>query len=324
MIINKSLFKAPLLHCLSVLFLFSACSGSKKEEEEKRSLVMDSLSRPENISLVSAIAKVEPEDGLIELSADVSGIVTEVYKKEGDSVQKDEALFRLDQQQAVLDSRLARQEMLVQQARLSADLADIRQFEASLKEKDEDLQITRSLAGTGADTRQNVSIKEKEREVILANLQAAKAKANAGSEELRLRKTKVEQATELSDNRLITAPQDGLLVSLNARKGNAITAFSTYGTLAGKGKMIIHGEIDEMFAGRVKIGQQVSVTYVGSSTLLATGKVIYLSAVLDGQSLFYEKTGESTDRRVRKFKAAFSVPTDLLMNARVECKIKIQ
>lgn len=309
---------------LAVLLSLAACGGNKKEQEAAEKAKTDSLSRPENVALVSAIAKVEPANGLIELSAEEAGVVTEVYKQEGDTVKKGQAIFRLENQSEALDVTAARQQIATQKATAAANAADIRQYEASLREKEEDLAVTRRLAETGADTRQNVSLKQRERDVILANLAAAKARYQASRAEVTSLNTKLSQSKLTAQNRVVTAKEDGVLVSLIAKKGVAVNALTPYGTLAPKGDLVLHGEIDEMFADRVQIGQPVTVYYVGNKSAIAEGKVSYLASILDSKSLFYETTGETSDRRVRRFKVTLTSPQSLLINAKVECKIKIK
>ena len=314
---NKKYFS--LLIPIIAITLFSC--GNKSKEKEKASL--DSLSRPENITVISAIAKVEPEDGIKTLSADVSGIIVAVYKKEGDAVEKGEQIIKLDEEAETLEQNLANQQIVTQQSRLTADEADINEYEATLREKEQDLAITEKLAVSGADTRQNVAIKQKEKEVILANLQAAKSRLKVDMSELTSLKTKLGQSRLNKAKRFIIAQTAGVLVSMDAKTGASLSAYAPFATMAAKGNLILHGEIDEMFADRVKTGQEVTVNYMGNSTPITKGTIIYLSPILDNKSLFYEKTGEITDRRVRRFKVSLT-QDNLLINAKVECKIKIQ
>ncbi len=317
------MIKCHYISALTLLFLLTACGGSDKKpaEAEQRT---DSLSRPGNIRIVAAIAKVEPSSGFVDLAAEVSGIVVELYKKEGDKVKKGDPLFRLEEDNQALEAALARQEIVTQQSRIDANRADIKQYEASLREKEQDLAITKRLAATGADTRQNVSAKENERQTIVANLESARAQLNVALSELTALKNRLSQAQLNAKNRVVTAKQDGTLVDFDVKTGSAINALEPFARLVAAGELVLHGEIDEMFADRVKIGQALEVNYVGSSDVIARGEVTYLSLMLENKSLFYEKTGETTDRRVRRFKASVASENPLLINAKVECKINVR
>ncbi|WP_432710661.1 HlyD family secretion protein [Pedobacter sp.] len=307
---------------LCALFLM-ACGGDKKAAEQAAAEKRDSLSRPENVNRVSAIAKVEPEAGLVELSAPQSGIVAAIYKKAGDSVRKGEPIIKIDLQNDQLATEIVAKQILTQQARAAADAANVRQYQASLKEKQAELQVTEKLVATGADTRQNLNVQQKELEVIQANLQAAKSQAAASRAEIATLKKQQQQAQINAGNELVRAKQDGVLVSMDAKVGAAVTALTPFATFAPAGDLILHGEIDEMFASRVKVGQQVTVNYVGSQDIIATGRVSYLSPILSNKSLFYDEPGEASDRRVRVFKVALDKDNGLLVNAKVECNIQI-
>lgn len=308
---------------LGVSLLLAACGESKKEKAASQARI-DSLSQPQNVKIVAALAKVEPANGFIEFSSEVSGTVIESYKKEGDRVNIGESIFKLDNESENLQVISAQQAIITQQARIDGNRFDIQQYEVSLKEKEEDLTVTKRLAAIGADTRQNVAIKQKEMEVILANLKSARAKLQVELSELTVLKTKLELAEVNAKNRNIKAKKGGILVSLDAKVGTAINAFKPFALIAPDEVLVLHGEIDEMFADRVKIGQAVAVNYVGDNNIITMGKVIYLSPMLENKSLFYEKTGETSDRRVRQFKASLAKPTSLLINSRVECIIKLQ
>src|SRR5690606_41220289 len=50
-----------------------------------------------------------------------------------------------------------------------------------------------------------------------------------------------------SDRRSVTAKASGVLVSVDARVGTGISAFSPFATLAPDDGMVLHGEIDERY-----------------------------------------------------------------------------
>jgi len=324
MIINKDIILGKYFTLFITTLLLFSCGGNKEEEQEKQAAVKDSLSRPEYVNTVYAIAKVEPLNGLVQLSATTSGIVTEVYKNDGDSLLKGDLILKIENAAAILAVDVVRRQIATQQSRAAADRANVLQYLATLKEKEQDLAITEKLALTGADTRQNVAVKQKEKAVILANLQSAKATAAASEAEILALNKQLQQAQLTLDDKLIRAKQNGILVSMDAKVGSAVNALTPFATMAPQSELVLKGEIDEMFADRVQIGQQVVVNYVGNNKQIATGKIIYLSPVLEEKSLFYEKPGETSDRRVRLFKVSLDNSKELLINAKVECAIHIQ
>ncbi|MET3114651.1 HlyD family secretion protein [Pedobacter sp. CG_S7] len=306
-----------------LLFLFS-CGNDKGNEKEKQAAIKDSLSRPENVKIVAAIARVEPAGGLVQLSAPQSGIVVTLYKKAGDSLIKGDLILKIDDQANALAVDIASKQIIAQKLRAAADNADVLQYRAALLEKEEDLNITLKLALTGADTKYNVTLKRKENDVILANLQSAINRSAASESEVVTLQKQLAQSKLALSEQFIRAKQNGVLVNLDAKVGAAINALTPFATLAPNTDLILNGEIDEMFADRVKLGQNVVVNYVGNKEQIAQGKVIYLSPILENKSLFYEKAGEITDRRVRQFKVSLNGNKKLLINSKVECTIQIQ
>src|SRR5690606_22810790 len=124
-------------------------------------------------------------------------------------------------------------------------------------------------------------------------------------------------------DKIITAPNDGILLSLNAEVGKAVEAYAPIGQFAANEQLIIHGEVDELFADKIKIGQAVSIHLIGSNEKITSGKIISLSPILQDKSLFYDEPGERSDRRVRRFKASFDKDTSLLINKKVACIIEL-
>lgn len=320
-LINKSIVKY--VSILTGIVLFASCSGGKQKKEEQEKVMQDSLARPENVSVVSAIAKVAPQAGLINLSSAVGGSITAVKKAEGDTVMKGDVILLLDAEDERLSADVIKREMITQRSQAAAEEANVKQFIAELQEKERDLAISERLVLSGAETRQNVSEKKKEREVILANLQSARNKAKASLSQIQTLQTQLRQSQIASGNKTITAQQDGIITNMDAKIGSSVQAFESFATLAPKGKLILHGEIDEMFANRVALGQTVIIRYIGGKDTIGQGRVTYLSPVLSDKSILYETTAEAQDRRVREFKVEYDSADILLINHKVECTIQV-
>lgn len=301
-----------------------SCSDKKQQKEAQDQARLDSLSLPENVTTVSAIAKVEPALGLIELSSSVGGNIIAIKKSEGDTVVKGETILLLDAEDERLSAEVIKREINTQQAQAAADEADTRQFLAEMEEKERDLAISERLVISGADTRQNVETKKKELEVIRANLKSARKKAEASRSQIQTLRTQLTQAQVSSGNKKIEALQDGIITSMDAKLGSSIQAYEPFATLAPSGKLVLHGEIDEMFANRVALGQTVSIRYIGGKKAIGQGRVSYLSPVLSDKSILYETTAEAQDRRVREFKVEYESADPLLINHKVECIIQVK
>jgi len=80
--INKFMFKTIIIVVL--IGVLVSCSDKKQQKKAQDQARLDSLSLPENVTTVSAIAKVEPALGLIELSSSVGGNIIAIKKSEGE------------------------------------------------------------------------------------------------------------------------------------------------------------------------------------------------------------------------------------------------
>ncbi len=311
-IISKMLIAACIWH-------FAGCGNSESQPERQS----DTTARPIEVTQVVGIGKVEPRSGLRELAIDQAGIVREVFKAEGDSVKKGDLILSVDSDQIALQTenlqiQLKRQNELTAQA-----LASERQLAAELRMAESEWQTSRELAMDGAETEQNVQSLAKDVEVLRAQYQGAKNVTRSNQLAGREITNQIEQNKTNIRTYSLIASDDGVLVSLDAKKGRAVEAFAVLGQLASDEERVIHGEVDELFAHRIKIGDKVTIVKEGSDQQIADGEIIFLSPILQDKSIFYDKPGEVSDRRVRRFKVGFSQDTSILINTKVECIIHL-
>jgi multidrug resistance efflux pump len=123
------------------------------------------------------------------------------------------------------------------------------------------------------------------------------------------------------DKTKIIAPCNGKVLEWEIQPGEGIASQQPIAQIAPSGNTIVECEIDESLALKAKIGQLVEVNYLGSSDVIAKGKIYFLSEYLRKKSMFSEQSGEAEDRRVRIVKVMLENPQGLLFNAKVEVKI---
>lgn len=105
---------------LSLLFVFSACSGEAEIQQQAEELVKTvnvrtSMISPKSFnSFVRVVGTVETSDDIM-ISAEVSGKVTRYYVEEGESVRAGETIIKIDD--AKLKQEESRLEALTSQAR---------------------------------------------------------------------------------------------------------------------------------------------------------------------------------------------------------------
>ena len=83
MSINKVMRLDRAVPAIVLALMLVACGKPEEEISAEEQARLDSLTSLDNVRLVAAIAKVEPAEGFIELSTEISGIVVELLKQEG-------------------------------------------------------------------------------------------------------------------------------------------------------------------------------------------------------------------------------------------------
>lgn len=313
-----------ILNSTFILALLLSCISCGQSAAPKNSAATDTLTQQQQIQVISALAKIRPEGDIVELSSAYSGIVKHIFKIAGDSVQAGDIILQLESGHESLNTQIAKENLRKQQALSAADRELITGIQAEIIEKQADLSSSIKLLATGAETRQNIAIKQKELAILQSNLQVAEQKSVASQQQTQALQLESKRSALQENDRNIRAEKAGLLLSSNYQVGSAITAYSPFARIAYDGPLIIEGEIDEMFASKAQIGQQIKINYVGDAEQIAQAEIYFLSPILDEKSFFYETVSESTDRRVRRFKAYLKANKPLLINAKVECSIQLK
>jgi multidrug resistance efflux pump len=303
------------------LVLLSACGGEDKPKGPTATTV-DPASVP--VREVVGIGKVEPENEIIKLAATSGGIIKAVYKNDGEAVRAGDLLLQLDDDIEQVRIRQGRSQISTQQAQVSVEQAGIRESEARLGNKRRQLAESKTLVDKGAETRDayqdlvtEVRALEGKLEQGRASVTAAERRIGELREELRLAETEAAQ-------KMIRAPNNGIILDMQVSKGESIGQFATYAEFAPEGRTIVRAEVDELYSDKVKPGQSVDIRYTGTAQSLARGEVLSVGAYLKKKSLFSVKADDQEDRRVLEVRIALPDSAKLTINTKVECIIKLQ
>jgi hypothetical protein len=111
---------------------------------------------------------------------------------------------------------------------------------------------------------------------------------------------------------------------MHIEKGSAVNQFEKYAEVAPSGPMTVRTEVDELFASRLRQGLDADIRFVGSDSVVARGKVVFLSPYLKKKSLFSQKANEQEDRLVREVRIKLEGDYGLILNSKVESVIKLK
>lgn len=305
-IINKSIL---------ALCLLASC-GNKNDNKAAENVT----AAP--VTTIVGIGKVLPEDGIVMLSVTQPSKVVTIHKKLGDDVEKGDILFELD---------AAKEDIKVDQSKATAAAAqaDYKAAQQQVQIERIKLESLRKIYETSSNLfKANAETKEKLDQDSIAYYQQ---KALVREKELALQA----QKTSLSEKDLAIkaskidvqdkyyrALQAGSLIRFDVTLGEILTANNTFGELAPHKPLVIEGELDEFYADKIQIGQQVQISLTGQSETIAMGTIKYVGSSLQNKSIIYETVGEGQDRRVRRFTVQITSGQEhLLINQKVECKI---
>ena len=305
--------------------------------------------RTEDVTQVTGIGRVEPENKIIKLNSEVAGLVTALKAKAGQTLHAGDPILELatdieNSRIALAQSRLPTQRATIDDAQAAVataasrietvriKLAAAQVRERAIKTR---LDRTKALVAQGADTQQSLDNVTTEYDAVAQDLRAAQADIDAAQKDRdRLQATlKISQmrvgeleadvkvAQSQRNQRLIRAPYNGTLLSIDVTQGSNISPTTAIGDFAPAGNITAVCEIDELFATRVQVGQKAYIRNQGMSDTLSLGTVIYAAPYLKKKSLFSADAGELEDRRVREVRVRLDTPQKVLLGARVDCVI---
>lgn len=312
--------KRNCLNWFFCLLVLTACSS--KEKGELKPTVRDSAEVA--VKQVIGIGKVEPLSGIVELASEVSGIVSEIKKMDGDSVRKGEVILILNNENERLKVKQIENQVKAAEQTIFANKNTVQESETQLRHKIEQLQSAKKIAAVGGETAENIAQMETDKSVLESQLERNKAVVAESQSNRNELMTQLSIAKQDLENRVLKAPADGVMLNMNIHIGEALNALTSYATFAPIEPMVVHGEADEMFANRLKIGQRVKIHLLGNAEQVTTGKITTISVGLSNKSLFSDEPGEQQDRRVRRFKVLLDSTNRLLINTKVSCDILIQ
>lgn len=304
----------------ALTMLLSACgAGDKKKEAPVRPEQVVAEARE-----VISVGKILPKDGIISLSATISGTIEAIQVKAGDSVRRGDLILQLGAAQEQLAASESQAQVAAQLASNAADAYEVRIAELKLQELSAKYQTSKTLAEKGAETQEVLNIDYSNYEQQLQKVAQVKQTQRANQQSLNeLRQRQQLSALNLKDRR-IKAPTAGIILNMDAKAGQVLEANKAFAELAPAGELVAECEVDELYASKIKLGQRVLIYPTSNPNPVAEGQISFVGASLQDKSILYEKIGEGTDRRVRRMTVKITrSERPLLINDKVECKIML-
>ena len=188
--------------------------------------------------------KIQPRDE-VNVKAQISGIVAELYKEAGQLVEKNEVIAKL--------------KVIPEMSQLSAAQSRVRLSEVNLKQAQTNYDREKKLFD-----QQLVSAEAFEQ--VSQALKQAKEEYNASVEALEIIRDGVSSSNKSGSSTLVRSSVSGLILDIPVKVGNTVINSNTFNdgttiaTVADMDDLIFDGNIDETEVGRLSAGMSVKIT----------------------------------------------------------------
>jgi HlyD family secretion protein len=257
---------------------------------------------PANTAAESSAAAVRAEGWVVAypgaevtVGTDVAGTVVHLLVQEKDKVRKGQlvAELRADDTRASLEEA---------RAQLAQSEADLRLYE---------IEVSRAqqLFDAKVGTKQALDRATRDRDAAQARSDTARAT--------------VRRLEAVLDKTRIYAPISGVVLSRMVQPGESVKEGASIVSLANLDRTRVEAEVDEFDAGRVEIGNEVTIKAEGYDGQKWLGRVEEIPDSVVSRRLKPQDPTKPIDTRVLLVKVAFGEPTPLKLGQRVQIALQL-
>jgi HlyD family secretion protein len=318
--------KQFLFHCVfpAIVLTLAAC-GSKDDEKKTEAVLADSLAkRPSTKNQIVGVARVEPEDGIINLTAGTEGRVLGVLIDDNQTVQKGQSLLTIEVALENAQLRQANSKISTQHATIAAQQATLEGLKVNLKNSRDSYERNLTLYEGNAQTKQALDDSKAALDKIVKDVETAEANYRQVQSKVGELQADINYYRTIVEKKKITALLSGKVLKVLVKTGDYVNNDTKIADFAPSGALYAKTEVDELYAERVAVGQKAIVVSQTTGDTLATGVVSYAADYLKQKSLFKDQATEPEDRRVRDVSIRLDSGKMPLIGSRVDCVILLK
>jgi RND family efflux transporter MFP subunit len=233
---KRFLVAAAIIGAIAVAFIVIAHVSAKQAEDVPQSAEVVPVARRDVGSVVKATGVIKPMVGAeVRVGSSVSGVVSRLFVRIGDKVEKGKLLAEVDSRELVARHDAAEAAVRLASANLSYTRADFR--------RKQDLSTVQVIAPSELDLAQQA--------YGVAEQQYKQAQANLA-----------DASTQLGYARIV-APIMGTVESVSTQEGETVAASfaaPTFVTLLDLSRLEVWAYVDETDIGRIRCGQKAAFT----------------------------------------------------------------
>lgn len=261
-------------------FLTAANKGKRAVEVR-----FDTVKAQDLVASVTASGRIEPQTK-VDISADITGRVTQIAVKEGDWVKKGQFLLQIDPAQ--YEASVARAEAL-----LAASTAAQVQAKANYDQAERTMKRAKDLSTSSPNLISTEAVEQAE-----TGFEVAKANLNSANAQMAQNRATLQDAQDQLSKTRLTSPIDGRVTRLNVEEGE-VAVPGTFSretallmTVADLSVILAKVQVDETDVVRLALGDSVRVTidafpdtsFVGRVTEVSNSAQLTATATAAGSS----------------------------------------
>ena len=160
-----------ILFTLFIALLATNCGGKEEEKNTTQKIIVAPVS-----DIIIGIGKIIPEQQIIQVATQTSGILQIIYKQENETFQKGEVLAVLSNYVEANEVKESISRTNIQNQEVQVAQATIAEYEAKLLNAQNLYNRLKSLYDKGAETKQNLENAEADYKTLQANINRLKSK----------------------------------------------------------------------------------------------------------------------------------------------------
>lgn len=307
---------------LGLVVALASC-GDKKAKEEMAAKT-DSIPKPTTKNQILGVARIEPEDGIMSLTAGTSGRVLSVLIDDNQGVKKGQLLLNVEVLLENAQLRQAQSKVGTQQATIAANQATLESLKVSQKNAKDNYERNLDLYKGNAQTKQGLEDSKATFDKLTQDLQTAEANIRQAQGKIAEIQADINYYRTVVEKKKVAALMGGKVLKVLVKTGDYVNNDTKIADFAPDGALFAKTEVDELYAERVQVGQKAFILSQTSGDTLATGTVSYAADYLKQKSLFKDQSTEQEDRRVRDVSIRIDSGKMPLIGSRVDCIIMLK
>jgi HlyD family secretion protein len=311
---------------IAIASLLGAC-GKKSEAEiaKQEALKADSLKKAKTTNeRVLGVARIEPEDGIINITAGTSGKVLAVLVKENQEIEIGQAILNIEKVLENAQLGQAKSKISTQKAAIEANRGSIEALRVSFRNARDTYERNVKLYEAKAQTKQALDDSKAAMDKLEKDIETSKSNLEQSNRVVAELEADINYYKTILNQKSVIARVNGKILSLPIKTGEYVNNDTKIAEFAPSGAYIAKTEVDELFADRIKLGQKAYLFSQATGDTLASGIVSFAAEYLKAKSLFKDQSAEQEDRRVREVHIRLEGGKKPLIGSRVDCLILLK